>query len=280
MKLISVYATSGNVGRRSIAVTMANQAARSGNQTLLVELDYIKPSVALTLGITHPTKNSLLYFERALNDNFFNVDEFIMKHTEIQSTQKDLSKVHQSYDKKLDYLIFPIDYDNSMFPRLTQQNAENLTERAQFIVQQFISNIHALNYDVVIFILPNDKEDIFSVPVILESDHIVNVIGPSLTRFSETKKLVGLFEKFNQEKWIHILNMASSKLVDPSDYKLALEPVGLQHVIPFEEQRLYNDLNAEIGAPIMKEKVKDILKDCGLEADEKGKQRTFKFLGR
>lgn len=280
MKLISVYATSGNVGRRSIAVTMANQAARSGNQTLLVELDYIKPSVALTLGITHPTKNSLLYFERALNDNFFNVDEFIMKHTEIQSTQKDLSKVHQSYDKKLDYLIFPIDYDNSMFPRLTQQNAENLTERAQFIVQQFISNIHALNYDVVIFILPNDKEDIFSVPVILESDHIVNVIGPSLTRFSETKKLVGLFEKFNQEKWIHILNMASSKLVDPSDYKLALEPVGLQHVIPFEEQRLYNDLNAEMGAPIMKEKVKDILKDCGLEADEKGKQRTFKFLGR
>lgn len=280
MKLISVYATSGNVGRRSIAVTMANQAARSGNQTLLVELDYIKPSVALTLGITHPTKNSLLYFERALNDSFFNVDEFIMKHTEIQSTQKDLSKVHQSYDKKLDYLIFPIDYDNSMFPRLTQQNAENLTERAQFIVQQFISNIHALNYDVVIFILPNDKEDIFSVPVILESDHIVNVIGPSLTRFNETKKLVGLFEKFNQEKWIHILNMASSKLVDPSDYKLALEPVGLQHVIPFEEQRLYNDLNAEIGAPIMKEKVKDILKDCGLEADEKGKQRTFKFLGR
>lgn len=280
MKLISVYATSANVGKRTITTALANQAAKHGNQTLLIELDYIRPSIALTLGITHPLKNTLLYFERAFNESFFNVDEFIMKYSEIKATQKDLAKVHQSYEKNLDYLIFPIDYENSMFPRLSENAAESLTERAQFIIQQFINNIHALSYDVVILSLPNDKEDIFSVPITLESDHVVNVIGPSLTRFSETKKLIGLFEKFNEEKWIHVLNMASSKLVDQSDYELALNPVTLHHIIHFDEQRLRNDLNAEIGSALMKEKINDILKDCGLEIDDKGKSRAFKFLAR
>jgi cellulose biosynthesis protein BcsQ len=280
MKLISVYSTSANVGKRTVATTLANQAAKNGYSTLLIELDYINPSISLTLGITHSEKNALNYFELAVNKNSFNLDKFIMKNSEIKATQKDLSKVHQTYAKNLDYLIFPSDYDNSMFPRLHLASNESLTERAQYIVEQLINDIYTVNYDVVVLSLPNDKEDIFSMPITLESHHIINIIGPSLKRFEETKKLRLLLEKFNQDKWIHVLNMASNRFVDSSDYELALNPIVLKHIIPFDEMRLKNDLNAEIGSQIINESINEILIDCKLEIETNKKVKGLKFLMR
>lgn len=278
MELISVYGSSPNIGKRTIAMTLAQESARNEYRTLLIELDYVRPSIALTHGITHPQKNVYKYFERAFNERFFDIEGFIMKKDDVKSTQKDLNKIHQNYPNELDFMIFPIEFDNSMFPRLDHGSETTHTEKAQSIIQQFINNIYASNYDVVIFSLPNHTHDIFAVPIMLESTKVVNVIGPSLVRFEESKKVFHLFEKFNQEKWINVLNMAAPKLIDETDYKMTMSPLTLHHIIPFDEVRLRKELNAEIGSPTLDEIGNEILESLGLELRQKENKGRFNFL--
>lgn len=276
MELISVYATSSNLGKRTISTSLAYQAAKNGLQTLLIELDYVRPSIALSQGMTNPNKNTQKYLERAFQQNYFDVEDYIMRKNDIVPTQKALEKVHDQAIENLDYLIFPIDFDNSMIPKIPLSQKETLTEKVEYITNQFIQNIYALSYDVVIFSLPNNLQDMFAVPILLDSTRVVHVIGSNLTRMEEAKRTLNIFDKYNPEKWINVLNMAATqKLVDESDYRSTLLPIELHHIIPFDENRLRNELNAEIGSTLIKDKANSILETCGIEIQEPKKGKKF-----
>lgn len=276
MKLISVYTASSNLGKRTIATTLAHQSAKNGYQTLLIELDYVRPSIALSLGMTNSTKNAYKYFERAFQQGFFDIENFIMRKADITSTQKELEKLHQHALDNLDYLIFPIDFESGMIPKIQMGQKESLTEKVEFITHQFIQNIYALSYDVVILSLPNNLQDIFAVPILLDSTKVVHIIGASLPRIEEAKRTLSIFEKYNPDKWINVLNMAAhQKFVDEGDYHLTVSPIKLHQIVPFDENRLRLELNAEIGSPLIKDKVNTILELCDVEIQQQSKRKKL-----
>ena len=59
VRIIAFYATNENVGKSTLSITMANELARLGKKVLYVEADQVRPSFAVTTGLSHESRNML-----------------------------------------------------------------------------------------------------------------------------------------------------------------------------------------------------------------------------
>lgn len=274
MNVISVYSAALNSGKKTIAVSLAQLSASEGKKTLLVDLDYQNSGIALTYGITNATKNMENYMKSVFDKDNFHFGDFVMNKKDFETVNKDLSKAHAAVSSNLDFLIFSQAYRISMFPKLPNSNAESKTLQVYEIVKRFIEELHQSDYDVVILNLPNHYEDMFVIPVILESDKVVNVMKFSISRIEEMKRFNRLLDKETINKFVNVLNFTVKK-IDLTDYSYIAKPFEFHHFISMDEARALNEFNAEIGSPIINNVAKGILKSCDVEIVEKRKGLLF-----
>jgi len=268
LKIISVYSNSTNSGKKSLAMTLGQQAAKADQHTLLIELDYYNNGIAQTYGITNSERNIEGYLKQVARNRDFNIGNFIMKKSHFEKQNKDLTKAHEGINSDLDFLIFSQEYRPSLFPHLDFESTEDVSRFSK----RFIEELKQTDYDLIILVLPCDYEDMFTVPMILESDHTVNVIGFSLSRIDEMKRIARIFDNETLQKMHYVLNFTTKK-IDVSDYEHLLKPLKLDQLVQYDDQRMLNEVNAEIGSPSMDQAAINLLKQCGFETPEN--KRSF-----
>ena len=265
MQIISVYSNSLNSGRKTIAMALGQQAAKNNQRTLLVELDYLNTGIAHTYGITNSTKNAEGYFSNVFKQKDFNLGNFILTKKHFEVINKDLSKAHTAINSDLEFLIFSDEYRPALFPTINDFSTEKISRDCK----RFFEELRLSEYDLVILLLPTDYEDMFTIPMILESDHIINVVGFSLCSVEEAKRISTIFDTETLQKMKYVLNLTTRK-IEKADYDHLMKPLNLLQVIPFDEQRLLNEVNAEIGSPTIDSAALSLLQHCGVDvADQK-----------
>lgn len=198
-KVISIYSTREGEGRTTIATAITKILGQTNQSVLYVELDAAKPALAVTTRITHPTKNMLNYMLHLKDEGKLKAADFITVDESIKA-----------FSKSVKFLSFPIDYDTKSFPPLINEDntvLENIPIRnfAKLIVDQLKRLA-----DIVIFILPHELGDLFTIPFMLESDLILNIVTTNRKSLLESKKtamfLADIEDLKMKEKWRVIIN--------------------------------------------------------------------------
>jgi cellulose biosynthesis protein BcsQ len=277
MKVVGVYAIEPNMGKNTIATSLANLAAKNNFNTLFIELDYIRPSLASTNHITHPFKNAFKYFERAFLHQVFDIDNYILRPKEIKTDNKKVSISIKEIPENFHFLVFPSDYNVEQFPSISE--IENKEAFAMEFVKTMIQHVRSLNYDLVVLNLPNELSDIFGLPVMFECDYILNLISPSLVNMNRLKTFNKIIEKINQDKvkWINILNQKPSE-IDVTNYEALLSPYKIKHSIPYDQERLSNELNMKMGSELIDHEIQKILVEMGYPVQIENKKKGLLFF--
>lgn len=268
MQIISVYSNALNSGKKTVSMALGQQAAKQNYRTLLIELDYCNNGIAHTYGITNTERNAESYFKQVFKNNDFNISNFIMKKSNFEKQNKDLSKAHASINSDLDFLIFSQDYRPQLFPKVDDLTTEDINRFSK----RFIEELKQTEYEVVILVLPDDYEDMFTIPMVLESDHVINMIAFSLSRIEDMKRISRIFDNETLVKMKYVLNYTTKKIAK-EDYDHLMKPLKLSQTIPFDEQRLLNEVNAEIGSQAINQVALNLLKSCDVEVSEN--KRSF-----
>ena len=271
MEIISVYSSSRNSGKKTLAMALGQQAARRDNRTLLIELDYLNNGIAHTYGITNDYRNAERYFTNVFKYDDFNIGNYVMKKDQFEKQNKDLSKAHEAINSDLDFLIFSNEYKPALFPKMNDFS----TEKVSRLSKRFFEELRQTEYDLVILVLPNQAEDMFTIPMIMESDHTINVVSFSLSSIEEIKGFSNLFNVEVSEKMKYVLNF-TTKRIDSADYDHMMKPLNTVQLIPFEDQRMLNEVNAVIGSPAIDSAAVSILQQCDIDVTEK-KRSFFKI---
>lgn len=245
-------------------MALGQQAAMKDNRTLLIELDYLNNGIAHTYGITNEERNAELYLTNVFKHDDFNIGNYVMKNDQFEMQNKDLSKAHKAINSDLDFMIFSKEYKPALFPKINNFSTDSVRRMSK----RFFEELRQTEYDVVILVLPNDYEDMFTIPMILESDHIINVVGFSLSSIEEIKQFSNLFNIEVSEKMKYVLNY-TTKRIDKADYEHLMKPLNPVQLIPFEDQRMLNEVNAEIGSPSIDSAALSILQQCDVDVTEK-----------
>lgn len=263
MKIVTIYSNSSNSGRKSLAMALGQQAAKQDKKTLLIEMDYINPGIAKTYGITNSEKNAERFFEQMFIKGDFKIDNFIMKKKDFEKQTKDLTKAHSEFNSALEFLTFSQIYNSKLFPNVSDLTTEQVYNK----ITRLNEELRESHYDLIIQILPTDYEDMFSVPLMLESDHVINVVNFSLSRIEEMKSISQLFDSETLEKMLYVLNFTTKK-IDKADYDHLFRPLKVTQLIHYDEQRAINEINAEIGSPAIDSSAIQLLKACDIEIVE------------
>jgi len=198
--VISIYSTKEGEGKTTIATAITKILGQTNQSVLYVELDAVKPSLAITTGITHPTKNLLNYMLHIKDEGKLKADDFISS-----------DETMKLFPKTVKFLSFPIDYDIKTFPALINEDNTVFEEKIQIrnFSKLIVDQLKQLA-DIVIFILPHEIGDLFTIPFMLESDLILNIVTTNQKSLSETRKAATLLadiEDLNmKEKWRVVIN--------------------------------------------------------------------------
>lgn len=263
MQVISVYSNALNSGRKTIAMALGQEAAKNNHKTLLVELDYLNNGIAHTYGITNSTRNAEGYFSKVFKQKDFSLGNFILKKDQFEVINKEISKAHAAINSVLDFLVYSNEYRPAMFPSINDFSTEKISKDCK----RFFEELRLSEYDLVILLLPTDYEDMFAIPMILESDHIINVVGFSLSSIEEAKRISTIFDSETLDKMKYVLNLTTKK-IDKADYEHWMKPLNLVQLVSFDEQRLLNEVNADIGSPVIDAAALNLLQLCGVDVAE------------
>lgn len=257
-EIISFYSVAHSQGRTTTSLSFANLLAEQDLTVLYVELDYKKPSVAVSTRISDQTKNIKEYFQQAVIKGSFDVEPYILKKDYLLNNEdRSLRKVYSELPTNLDYLIYPLGFQESSFPTIVEGNEEAEKEVQEFI-GKFIYSLKYTKYNYVILNLPIELHSIFGFEVLLNSDRIINVVTPSATRLFENKNAKTFLESnipYLDEKWNTIINMTSEEL-DESEYRQLVkdEPI----LIPYDPKRQKEEFALQLGSQAIQDRLEQL----------------------
>ncbi|EOQ19787.1 MinD/ParA family ATP-binding protein [Bacillus cereus] len=252
IKSMAFWSNHVNEGKRTISQAVAQTLAKNDKKVLYVELDYLHPSFALSTGLTHPKKNMMRLIESREN---FSIADYIANKNDVIVSEA-IRDAMNKIPEKLYFLSFPADYLFNEFPKI---------ENPDFI-NTFITAIKECNFDITIFNLPNNLDDLFAYPVMLEVDRVFHIISPNLLRMQEYKKTRQVLEsvEFDMQKWSTILNK-SIMGISPQVYEEQALKEEISFEISWDMKRPQAELELEIGSNGINEEVETLLSNMGFE---------------
>ena len=266
---ISFWGVSPGVGTRTIAQSFAKNAAERGAKVLFVELDYLRPSFAVTSGLTHPTKNLLQLAMQQVEHNDFDIEMFIAKPNEIKVQKKSLKKVINDIPTNLHFLALPKDYRVESFPEI---------EEGKEFIDELNRQLKSLKYDLIIFNLPSEVNNLFSYPIMLNMDKIYNIMTLHPAHIQNYLNLREMLEKssIDMDCIQTILNKVPKGISKEQGDSIINEKTILN--IPYDLERTEKELNIQMGSPLIDEKVNELLNHLGLEDEKSENKREKKRL--
>ncbi len=240
-KIISVFGSQVGEGRTTIATSMAKILGQTDLSVLYVELDAVNPNFAFTTGLSNDTSNTLNFMLKIKEDGKVIPNEFIQN--EHQGKQ---------FPKNVHFLTFPMGYELKQFPYLLNENLNEVLNNIpikEFIVS-FVGHFKRLEYDVILFSLPHDVGDLFGLPIMIESDYILNVVTTNQRAIAQNKKNFELLKDVTdlniKEKWRVVVN----KYVDEiprNQLETYFEGQKVVATISNDDQQIVNDLTGGVG---------------------------------
>ena len=273
MSVIGFYGVAQNVGKRSIALTAAKRAAENNIKTLYIELDYFRPQLAISQGITHNEKNAEAYFLKSIEKDQYAMEPYILKMEDL-----DLDKKSANYLKEipgnLHFLGFSKNYKPQMFPYIENDTTEKTLEHRVGIAESIMAQIKQLDYELVILNFPNRFENIFCLPIMISCDAVVNVLTPTIEVISLYKQIKETYKSVKPENqnWMNVLNLVPPTL-DDGVYKGLAD--NIEVIIDFDDSRVDKELTNYIGSTKLNAAGDDILRNLGMEIAGKKKRKNF-----
>lgn len=273
MSVIGFYGVAQNVGKRSIALTAAKRAAENNIKTLFIELDYFRPQLAISQGISHNEKNAEAYFLKSIEKDQYAMEPYILKMEDL-----DLDKKSANYLKEipgnLHFLGFSKNYNPQMFPYIENDTTEKTLEHRVGIAESIMGQIKQLDYELVILNFPNRFENIFCLPIMISCDAVVNVLTPTIEVISLYKQIKETYKSVKPENqnWMNVLNLVPPTL-DDGVYKGLAD--NIEVIIDFDDSRVDKELTNYIGSNKLNAAGDDILRNLGMEIAGKKKRKNF-----
>lgn len=271
-KIVSVYSVQQGEGRTTVATTIAKLLGQANKSVLYVELDSVCPTFATTTALSHETKNILNYMFQLKNDGKLNATEFLhVDHSE------------KVFSKTVQFLTFPPNYEQRLFPTLINEGENVVLEDIPLreFAKLFTNHFKQLDFDIVLFVLPHDVGDLFGLPIMLDSDLILNVVTTnrmSLTKNKQLYEVLNNIEEFNMnDKWKIIVNKYVEDIPKSQLTKLLLGQgiYGEVNMIRNDHEKIVNDLTGEVGSTKVNADVKSLLCDLQLIEETTKRKRFF-----
>lgn len=258
-EIISFYSIAASQGKRTLSLAFAELLAEQHHNVLYVELDYKNPAVAISTRISHPLRNANEYFNQtALNRNF-DLTSFILKKEHLlQNEDKQARKLFDQLPKGLDFLVFPLEYNEKSFPTILM-NEETAAKDAQIYIEQFMYGLKNTSYEMVILNLPTDLRNLFGYEVLVQSDSIIDVITPSSTRLFEHRKALKFLSTLSpqiEEKWLTVLSKVSEEVDSMANQDLFGDAKVVQ--IPFDPSRQKEEMAMRLSSSYLREKMESV----------------------
>lgn len=273
--LISFYSVAHSQGKRTLSLSFASLLAKDDNKVLYFELDYKKPSVAISTRITDQTCNTNEFFQNIAIKNSFDVEPYILKKEKLLRVEdRNLRKIYSDLPNNLDYLIYPLNFQEGSFPNLLS-GSKDAEQEAQDFIAKLMYSLKTTRYDFVILNLPLELNSIFGYEVIINSDQIVNVVTPSAARLAENKKIEEFLFLNNlnlPEKWFKVLNMTSREVNEVEYIQLVDdEPV----LIPFDSQRHLDEFALRLDSESIQERLEELALKMNIQITQSTPKRKL-----
>lgn len=253
-KLFAFWGSSTNLGKRTLAQSYAMQIAKMGYKVLYVEFDYLVPTLAVTTALTNPDKN---FYQLALSQDTFDLNQFIANKMDVSIT-KEMAPLFDEIPMDFNFLGLPAGFDEMMFPTITNDD----------FLKSLLSALKDSEFEAVIINLPNNIENLFSYPVMLESDVIFSVTTPNPIRTLEYRKIRKILDEtpLDMNKWEVLVNQVGSEISKQVCDDLLHEQSLL--TIPYDIQRPAHELDLMFGSPIINKKMAELAAMYGFEHPE------------
>lgn len=278
-KIVSIFSASPGEGKRTISQNISKLLGENNQRVLYVELDYYRPSFAKTTGLYHPTKNFLNYMLNVKETQSLKYQNFITNTKELAAENKKALRILPS---TIDFLTLPMQFEQSSVPKLVE-NDQVLGNSIDKFAQAFVEMFKDSKYDVVIFMLPHMIESIFTVPIIRYSDLIFNIVTTNPTSLIENQRVYeGLLEieELNiKDKWNTLINKYND-VVPRNQIDNFLQDQNIVAVIPFDPEKIANDLTVDIGAELLQQELLKILRELSFDVAAPKERGFFGKLGK
>ena len=274
-KIISFFSNSPNQGKRTISQSFAKILSNNNQKVLYVELDYYNPSFANSTQISHPKKNIRGFIQSAVLQSKFDVEPYIYTSDEVKAeSNKRVQTVHAELPKNLHFLTLPLNFEETTFPTITNSEDEKSEEEAFNFVEKIMFQLRNLEYSVIIINLPNEIKSVFGLPVLIESDQVVNVITANPTRIVEYQNVLKTIKhtSIDLKEWFTVINQTNSS-IDDSEYMGLINEENAPMLIPYDIERANYEFSLKIGSPSIDLCNEELIQSMGFPIQPKAKRK-------
>jgi hypothetical protein len=243
-KMFAFWGASTNLGKRTLSQSFANQIVKLGYSVLYVEFDYLNPALALTTALSSPEKN---FYQLSLSQDSFDLKQFIANKMDVKIT-KEMVSLFSEIPEEFYFLGLPAGFNPEQFPSITNEG----------FLSTLIAALKEIEFDAVVMNLPNQIDNLFSFPVMLESDVVFAVTTTNPVRINEYRKMKQLLSDtpLNMDKWEVIVNQVGAEITKDVCDQLLRERSIL--AVPYDIQRPAYELDLRMGSPIINEKMNEL----------------------
>jgi hypothetical protein len=262
-KIFSFWSPSSNLGKRTISQAYAAQIAKLGYSVLYVEFDYLNPALALTTALSHPSKN---FYQLALSQDSFDLRQYIATKMDVKIT-KDMVDLFEEIPHELHFLGLPSGFVPDSFPSITNEDFLNT----------LLSALKEIEYDAVVINLPTEIDNLFSFPVMLESDVVFSVVSSNPVRISEYRSYMKMLVEtpLKMDKWKVIVNQVGRGITKEHCDQMLREKSII--TVPYDMERPAYELDLRIGSPIINQKMIELAGMFGFMAPETNTKKKGLF---
>ncbi|WP_121616783.1 AAA family ATPase [Virgibacillus halodenitrificans] len=243
-KMFAFWGASTNLGKRTLSQSYASQIAKLGYSVLYIEFDYMNPALALTTALSNQEKN---LYQLSLSQDSFDLKQYIANKMDVKIT-KEMVSLFSEVPENLHFLGLPSGFTSEQFPSITNKG----------FLGTLISALKEVEFDAIVMNLPNQIDNLFSFPVMLESDVVFAVTTSSPVRINEYRKLKQMLNDtpLNMDKWEVIVNQVGEDIPREVCDQLLRERSILS--VPYDVQRPSYELDIRIGSPSINNKMNEL----------------------
>ena len=264
-KTFAFWGNSTNLGKRTLSQSFAMQIAKMGYNVLYVELDYLNSTLALTTALTNPDKN---FYQLSLSQDSFDLDNFIANKMDVRIT-KEMLPLFNEIPEEFHFLGLPGGFEADLFPSITNEG----------FLSTLVGALKEVDFDAVVINLPNEIDNLFSFPVMLESDVVFAVTTVNPIRVNEYRAMKKMLADtpLNMNKWQVIVNQVGNEISKDVCDQILREQSLL--AVPYDLQRGAYELDLRFGSPTINQKMVELANLYGFfppEPVEPKKKGLFK----
>lgn len=253
-KVFAFWGASTNLGKRTLSQSYARQIAKLGYSVLYIEFDYMNPALALTTALSNPEKN---LYQLSLSQDSFDLKRYIANKMDVRIT-KEMVSLFSEIPEELHFLGLPSGFQSDQFPSITNEA----------FLGTLISALKEVEFDAIVMNLPNQIDNLFSFPVMLETDVVFAVTTSSPVRINEYRKIKQMLNDtpLNMDKWEVIVNQMGEEI--PKDVCDQLLRESSILTVPYDIQRPSYELDLRMGSPVINQKMNELAGLYGFMAPE------------